>query len=64
MPCVSLPRATQDNSRERNSVAVPVITSKLNFHTEDSIMEKYIFDQCNGLWYEFQGNYYVPCLNR
>lgn len=25
-------------------------------------MEKYIFDQCNGLWYEFQGNYYVPCL--
>lgn len=25
-------------------------------------MEKYIFDQCNGLWYELQGNYYVPCL--
>ena len=54
--------AAQDNSRERNLVAVLVITSKLNFHTEDSIMEKYIFDQCNGLWYELQGDYYIPCL--
>ena len=25
-------------------------------------MEKYIFHQCNGLWYELQGNYYIPCL--
>lgn len=25
-------------------------------------MEKYIFDQGNGLWYELQGNYYIPCL--
>lgn len=25
-------------------------------------MEKYIFDQRNGLWYELQGNYYIPCL--
>lgn len=25
-------------------------------------MEKYIFDQCNGLWYELQCNYYIPCL--
>lgn len=25
-------------------------------------MEKYTFDQCNGLWYKLQGNYYVPCL--
>ena len=25
-------------------------------------MEKYIFDQCNGLWYELQGYYYSPCL--
>jgi len=57
-----LPRATQDNSRERNLVAVLVITSKSNSHTEDSIMEKYIFDQCNGLWYELQGDYYIPCL--
>ena len=62
VPCVLLPRATQDNGRERNLVAVLVITSKLNSHTEDSIMEKYIFDQCNGLWYELQGNYYIPCL--
>lgn len=25
-------------------------------------MEKYIFDQTNGLWYEPQGDYYVPSL--
>lgn len=25
-------------------------------------MEKYIFDQYNGLQYELQGNYYIPCL--
>lgn len=25
-------------------------------------MEKCIFDQCNGLWYELQGDYYIPCL--
>ena len=26
-------------------------------------MEKYIFDQSNGLWYELQGDYYYfPCL--
>ena len=25
-------------------------------------MEKYIFNQTNGLWYELQGDYYVPCL--
>ena len=25
-------------------------------------MEKYIFDENNGLWYELQGNYYIPCL--
>ena len=25
-------------------------------------MEKYIFDQSNGLWYELQGDYYIPCL--
>ena len=25
-------------------------------------MEKYIFDRINGLWYELQGDYYVPCL--
>ena len=62
MPCVSLPRATQDNSKGRNLVAVLVFTSKLNSDTEDSIMEKYIFDQSNGLWYALQGNYYIPCL--
>ena len=26
------------------------------------IMEKYIFDERNGLWYELQGDYYMPCL--
>lgn len=25
-------------------------------------MEKYIFDESNGLWYELQGDYYLPCL--
>lgn len=24
-------------------------------------MEKYIFNESNGLWYERQGDYYVPC---
>jgi hypothetical protein len=62
VPCVSLPRATQDNGKERHLVAVLVFTSKLNLDTEDSRMEKYIFDQSNGLWYELQGDYYIPCL--
>ena len=25
-------------------------------------MEKYIYDEKNGLWYEKQGDYYLPCL--
>ena len=25
-------------------------------------MEKYFFDERNGLWYELQGDYYLPCL--
>lgn len=25
-------------------------------------MGKYIFNQCNGLWYKLQGDYYIPCL--
>lgn len=25
-------------------------------------MEKYKYDENNGLWYEIQGNYYLPCL--
>lgn|SRR5699024_62614 len=25
-------------------------------------MEKYIFDERNGIWYELQGDYYLPCL--
>ena len=25
-------------------------------------MEKYIYDKSNGLWYELQGDYYIPCL--
>lgn len=25
-------------------------------------MEKYIYDESNGLWYELQGDYYFPCL--
>ena len=30
--------------------------------TEDVNMEKYIYDENNGLWYELQGDYYIPCL--
>ena len=26
-------------------------------------MDKYIFDESNGLWYKLQGNYYIPCLS-
>ena len=25
-------------------------------------MEKYIYDKNNGLWYELEGDYYIPCL--
>lgn len=25
-------------------------------------MDKYIYDENNGLWYELQGDYYLPCL--
>ena len=25
-------------------------------------MDKYIYDEKNGLWYELQGDYYLPCL--
>ena len=25
-------------------------------------MEKYIYNDRNGLWYELQGDYYIPCL--
>jgi len=26
-------------------------------------MDKYIFNKSNGLWYERQGDYYLPCLS-
>lgn len=26
-------------------------------------MDKYIFDESNGLWYERCGDYYIPCLS-
>ena len=26
-------------------------------------MDKYIYDENNGLWYELQGEYYLPCLS-
>ncbi len=25
-------------------------------------MDKYIYDEKNGLWYERKGDYYIPCL--
>ena len=29
---------------------------------EDYTMEKYIYNNDIGLWYEWQGDYYIPCL--
>ena len=29
---------------------------------EDFTMEKTIYDDNNGLWYELRGDYYIPCL--
>ncbi len=29
---------------------------------EDFTMEKTIYDESNGLWYELKGDYYIPCL--
>ena len=26
-------------------------------------MEKYIFNEDSGLWYELRGDYYIPCLS-
>jgi hypothetical protein len=26
------------------------------------MMEQYIYDESNGLWYERDGDYYIPCL--
>ncbi|MFR6009696.1 MAG: TnpV protein, partial [Christensenellales bacterium] len=25
-------------------------------------MDKYIYNEKSGLWYELQGDYYLPCL--
>lgn len=29
---------------------------------EDFVMDKYIYDKNNGLWYELKNDYYIPCL--
>lgn len=29
---------------------------------EDFLIDKYVFDNSNGLWYEQIGDYYIPCL--
>jgi hypothetical protein len=31
--------------------------------TEDFIMDKYIYDENNDLWYELVGDHYLPCLD-
>lgn len=33
-----------------------------SLYLEDYIIEKYIYDEKNGLWYENQVDYYLPCL--
>ena len=30
--------------------------------TEDFLIDKYIYDESNGLWYELQGDFYIHCL--
>lgn len=35
---------------------------RIYFILEDYIMEKYIYDNNNGLWYELRRDYYIPCL--
>lgn len=32
------------------------------YRKEDMNMGKYKFDENNGLWYELQGDYYLPCI--
>ncbi len=29
---------------------------------KDNTMEKYIYNESTGLWYELHGDYYFPCL--
>ncbi len=38
------------------------IVGEIQIITEDYTMDKYIYDENNGLWYELQGEYYLPCL--
>ena len=33
-----------------------------NYINQDFSMDKYIYDDKNDLWYELQGDYYIPCL--
>lgn len=33
-----------------------------SLYLEDYIMRNRFFDEKNGLWYEKQGDYYLPCL--
>lgn len=51
--CPRQPRAMDDNGSSRSR-------SKIR---KDTIMEKYIFDENNSLWYELHGDYYLPCLS-
>ena len=38
------------------------IVGKKTIILEGYKMEKYIYNEKNGLWYELQGDYYLPCL--
>lgn len=35
---------------------------KQNLYLEEHTMGKYIYSEKNGIWYELQGDYYLPCL--
>ena len=48
-----------DEQRGSN-IAMENIGDEITFSNER--MDKYIYDNNNGLWYELQGDYYIPCL--
>ena len=39
------------------------ICRETNTFLEDYKMNKYIYDEKNGLWYKKQDDYYLPCLS-
>ena len=55
LPACSLPMAAQGHGQQQ---AQQFLRQK----RKEMKMEQYIFDKSNGLWYERQSDYYIPCL--